>query len=223
MTPYRALVIGATGAAGGALLRELRHSEACLEIVALTRRPLSGPNATSKVRVHVIDFHALEEATRQFAQGCSIAFCTMGIGQPRKVPFDQLHLVDVYYAGAFARGAAYAGVRHLSLLSSVAADHDSKNRYLRIKAAAEQTVTAAAVPRTSIFRPSLLRTRYARFGLQDRITQALFPLAARCLPARYRAVHVEDLGRAMRVNAERTGRGGVEMLEYPDFKPLIDR
>jgi uncharacterized protein YbjT (DUF2867 family) len=223
MIPYRALVIGATGAVGGALLRELRHSEACTEVVALTRRPLSGENATRKVRVHVIDFERLEAETREHAAGCAIAFCTMGVGQPRKVPFEHFWLVDVEYAAAFARGAASAGVRHISLLSSVAANHESKNPYLRAKGVAEQKVARAAIQRTSLFRPSVLRTRRIRYGLQDRLTQALFPPLSVCLPARFRAVHIEELGRAMRINAEIAGPTGVETLEYPHFRALLDR
>jgi uncharacterized protein YbjT (DUF2867 family) len=221
MSPYRALVIGATGAVGSALLRELRHSEACAEIVALTRRPLSGQNATHKMRVHVIDFDHLEEATREHAAGCAVAFCTMGVGQPRKVSLAHLKLVDVDYAGAFARGAASGGVRHISLLSSVAASLESRNPYLRMKGLAERVVADAAIARTSLFRPSVLRTRRIRYGMQDRLTQALFPAVSLCLPSRYRAVRIEDLGRALRVNAERQGAPGVETLEYPQFQELI--
>ena len=149
----------------------------------------------------------------------------MGVGQPRKVPRDQVWRIDVDYAGAFARGAAAAGVRHISLLSSVDANAGSRNRYLRMKAAAEQAVVDAGIARTSLFRPSVLQTREIRYGLQDRLTQALFPplVALLPVPTRYRAIRVEDLARSMRLNAEMNRSAGVEALEYADFQGLLAR
>ena len=80
---------------------------------------------------------------------------------------------------------------------------------------------SAGIARTSLFRPSLLVTRQIRYGMQDLLTQRLFPLVAPLLPKRYHGIRVEDLARAMRVNAERPGRPGVEVLEYPDFMALL--
>jgi uncharacterized protein YbjT (DUF2867 family) len=145
----------------------------------------------------------------------------MGIGQPRKVSFDEFWRVDVEYAGAFARGAAAAGVRHISLLSSVGANASSRNPYLRAKGTAEQAVEGAGIIRTSLFRPSLLVTRHVRYGFQDRVMQAVFPVIQPILPARYHSVHVEDLGRAMCINAELPGPPGVEVLEYPEFVRVL--
>ena len=218
---YRAVIVGATGAVGSALVRELLFSGACAEVVAVTRRPFDAFTDAATLRVQVVNFEQLERATSESAKACDVAFCTMGIGQPRKVAFDELWRVDVDYAGAFARGAAAAGVRHLSLLSSVGADVASLNPYLRVKGTAERVVEQAGIARTSFFRPSLLVTRNIRYGLQDRVTQALFPLVSPILPRRYHQVRVEDLARAMRINAEQPGRTGVEVLEYSDFLRLL--
>ncbi len=220
---YRAVVVGATGAVGSALVRELLASSACDGIVALTRRPMDDERADAKLRGHIVDFDRLEVATTELAAGCTVAFCTMGVGQPRKVSRDDVWRIDVEYAGAFARGAASAGIRHISLLSSVDANANSRNPYLRMKAAAERAVMDAGIARTSLFRPSVLQTREIRYGLQDRLTQALFPPLARLLPvpARYRAIPVDDLARAMRLNAERERSPGVEVLEYSQFQALL--
>jgi uncharacterized protein YbjT (DUF2867 family) len=217
---YRAIVIGATGAVGGSLVRTLLASRACEGVIALTRRPIESATG-DKLRVHVIDLERLEEAAAALGSDCSVAFCTMGIGQPRKVSFDEFWRVDVEYAGAFARGAAAAGVQHISLLSSVGANAGSRNPYLRAKGAAEQAVEGAGMVRTSLFRPSLLVTRHIRYGFQDRVTQAVFPIFQPILPARYHSVRVEDLGRAMCINAEVPGTPGVEVLEYPEFVRVL--
>ncbi len=92
---------------------------------------------------------------------------------------------------------------------------------MRTKGAAEQAVESAGIHRTSLFRPSLLVTPNIRYGLQDRVTQRVFPLIQPLLPARYHAIRVEDLARAMRINAERPGTPGVEILHYPQFVRLL--
>ncbi len=216
----KAIVVGATGAVGSALVRELLASPACAGVTALVRRATTafdGAPGREKLRLEVVDFDHLEQDTARLAAGCDVAFCTMGIGQPRKVPLEEFRRVDVEYAGAFARGAHSAGVRHISLLSSVGADATSRNRYLRVKGLAEAAVSAAGIARTSFFRPSLLVTEHLRYGLQDWLSQTLLPLVAPLLPARYHQIRVEDLARAMRVNAERQGNTGTEVLMYPEF------
>jgi len=224
MDRYRAIVVGATGAVGSALLRELLASPSCEEVAALTRRPVetfAGLSGSGKLRQRVIDMNDLERETAEAARGYSTAFCTMGVGQPRKMAKAEVRKVDIDYAAAFARGARSAGVRHISLLSSTAADPASSSFYLRLKGDAEAGVAAAGIARTSFFRPSLLVTQEIRYGLQDRLTQLLFPLISPILPGRFHQIRVEDLARAMRLNAERPGPDGVEILQYPEFIALL--
>lgn len=224
MAPYQAIIIGATGAVGSSVVRALLESPACVRVTALSRRAVNTFDAfpnRSKLSIQVSDYAGIEELVPAAAVGSAVAFCTMGIGQPRKVSTEEFWRVDVEYAGAFARGAAKAGVRHISLLSSVGANPASRNRYIRTKGMAERAVIEAGVPGTSVFRPSLLVTQEIRYGLQDRITQAVFPLISPLLPRRYHEITVEDLGRAMQVNGETSRPAGVEYLYYQDCRALL--
>lgn len=214
----RAIVIGATGAVGSSLVRELLASSRFERVITLSRRALD--LAHPKLESRVIDLAHLERETTQAAAGCEAAFNTMGVGQPSRTPKDEVRRVDVEYAGAFARGARAAGMHHISLLSSVGANEDSSSFYIRIKGEAEAATRAAGIARTSLFRPSLLVTKEIRYGLQDKLTQTFMPMITPLLPARFHQIRVEDLGLAMCRNAERDAPDGVEVLYYPDFVAL---
>jgi uncharacterized protein YbjT (DUF2867 family) len=217
--PYGAVVIGATGAVGSALVSELLASPECTHVLALVRRSVEtwgSVAGVAKLRLEVVDFTSLEAETARVAPRHDAAFCTMGVGQPRKVTAEEHWRVDVEYAGQFARGARAAGVRHISLLSAVGANALSRSRYLRVKGTAEAAVIGAGIARTSLFRPSLLVTPNVRYGLQDRVTQALYPVFSPLLPSRFSEIRVEDLARAMLMNAERAGAAGVEVLHYSE-------
>jgi len=224
MSTYRAVVLGATGAVGSALVRELLASEDCDTVAIVVRRPTglfeADPQAPKLIQ-HVFPLDSLEREAAQLAVGCRAAFCTLGVGQPRKVSPEEHRRVDVGFAAAFARGCRQAGVRHYSLLTSAGADLGARSRFLRIKAEAEREVCGAGFGRTSLFRPSLLATRQARYGLHDRIAQSMFPRVSGILPQRYHEVRVKDLGRAMRLNAERPATGAIEVLHYPEFMRLL--
>ena len=226
---YRAVVVGASGAVGGALVRELLASPRCTGVSALVRREVPAlmvlPGARGKLVLNLIDLRRLESETRaalSFAQTHTVAFCTMGVGQPRKVSAQEHRLVDVEYTAAFARACHASGVEHFSLLSAVGANAHSRSRYIRVKGAAEAAVTDVGFARSSLFRPSVLVTPDIRYGLQDRITQWLTPRVSRFLPSRFHEIHVDALGRAMRINAERAPTAAVEILEYESFVRLLE-
>lgn len=213
----QAILTGATGAVGSNLLRELLDSPAWTRVTSLVRRP-SGV-VHPKLDERVVSMDALESAVTP----ADAAFCTLGVGQPRKVSREEHWKVDVDYVTAFARGCKAAGVRHFSLLTSVGADSTARSRYLRVKGEVEARVRDLGFERTSFLRPSLLVTAEIRYGLQDRLTQAVFPRVSWLLPDRFREIRVEDLALAMRLNAERPATARVETLEHHDFVTLTKR
>ena len=217
---YSAIIIGGTGAVGGSLVRELLASPRCTKLVTVGRRVIADLD-DKKVDQRAIDLGKLEAEVTSAASGCTVAFSTMGVGQPSKVPREEFERVDLEYNLAFGRACRAAGVNHLSLLSSVAADAKSRTHYLHVKGKLEDGLAALGFARVSFFRPSVLVTKELRYGFQDRLTQSGFPLVSWMLPSRFHQIPVEDLARAMRINAERPPTAPVEVLHYADFQRLI--
>ena len=214
---YKAIVIGATGAVGTALVRELLASDQCTGVVIALRRAVDTFGTPEKLTTTLVDMDHLERDITAAAAGCDAAFCTMGVGQPTKVPKDELWRVDVEYAAAFARGCRAAGVRSISLLSSVGAKLGAKAHYFHVKGSAEKAVTDPGFDRVSLFRPSVIATPEARYGTGDRILQWTMPKMSWMLPKRLHEVRVDELARAMRLNAERPASAKIEVLHYSDF------
>jgi uncharacterized protein YbjT (DUF2867 family) len=91
----------------------------------------------------------------------------------------------------------------------------------KLKAHVEEDLTAVGFDRLSLFRPSVIQTPEWRYGARDILYQGLFPKIAWMLPDKWHHVKVEDLGRAMRVNAEKTTKPGVEILHWPEFEQIL--
>lgn len=224
MIPTRAIVLGGTGAVGSALVRELLAAPDWIEVTAIVRSPTDRFDALAgrqKLIVQVTPMDRVEAVAAAAGRGATVAFSALGVGQPRKVSREEFWNVDVGYTAMFAQGCRSAGVLHFSLLGAVGAAPKSRSYYLRIKGKAEEAVLVQGFKRASFFRPSLLVTKEIRYGLQDRITQAVFPRISRFLPPRFHEIRVEDLARAMRLNAERPPAAPVEVLEYPQVAALL--
>lgn len=221
----RAIVVGATGAVGTHVVSELLASPWCVRVTTLGRRAVTTWDAhpgRDKLAQRVIalegDGAALEEAARE---PHDLAFCTLGIGRPSKVPHDEFVRVDKTWSLAFARGARAGGAVHLSLLGAVGANPRSRVRYLRVKGEVEEDLRALAFSRAAIFRPSILITADNRYGALDVFNRKVFPLLSWALPRRWHEVSVDALGRAM-VRHSQVASAPFEVLHWPEFRRFLE-
>ena len=109
-------------------------------------------------------------------------------------------------------------------MTSVGSDARSSSYYLRLKGTQEDRVKAIGFERTSLFRPSLLITPQNRYGASQAAFLAVWPKLNWMLRGplrRYRGIRVEDLGRAIAIDAARNARGGVEIYEWDDFQRIL--
>ena len=224
--PLRAVLLGATGAVGRNVLAEALRSPAYAAVTTLGRRPVDlaeGEAPPGKLTQNAVDLQD-PDSYRPLLAGHTTAICTLGVGEPSKTTREEVWKVEIDFVTGFAAACREARVRHFSLMTSVGANPGSRSYYLRLKGTQEERVKALGFPRTSLFRPSMLITPRNRYGLTQGVLLAVWPRIDGLLagPLRhYRGIRVEDLGRAMAMNAAREAPDGVEILEWDDFQRLL--
>jgi uncharacterized protein YbjT (DUF2867 family) len=226
-TSLRAVLLGASGAVGRNVLAEALRSPAFEIVTTLGRRRVDiadGEAPTGKLAQHVVDLEN-PASYRSLIDGHTTAICTLGVGEPSKFSREEVWKIEVDYVMGFATACKEAGVQHFSLMTSVGSNAQSSAHFLRMKGLLESRIGALGFGRTSIFRPSMLLTDQNRYGTSQAIVLALWPKINWLLagPLRlYRGIRVEDLGRAIALNAARDAPGGLEVLDWEGFQRILN-
>jgi uncharacterized protein YbjT (DUF2867 family) len=204
-----AVVAGATGLTGRALVAQLRVDPRYAKIIALTRK--AGSVATdARVEECVVDFDALATSRTLPASPVDHAFCCLGT--TIKVAGSQaaFRKVDLDAVLAFARAAKGSGARHLSVISALGASANSGVFYNRVKGEMEQAVAQLGFVSVHLLQPSLLLGERSELRAGERAGILAANVIAPLLlgPARkYRPIHVDVVARAMRVGAAQSQPG----------------
>jgi uncharacterized protein YbjT (DUF2867 family) len=122
----------------------------------------------------------------------------------------------------FAKACRAADVKHFELLGSVAADATSRSFYLKTKGELRDAIAALNFERFSTFQPSVILTPTNRYGLNQAITLAVWPVVSHILLGplkKYRGIRVEVLGAAIARNILTSGQGD-EILHYQQITKL---
>lgn len=220
VTPVSIVMTGASGAVGTQTVATLAARAELVKLTSLGRRTINLPG-DPRLSQHTVDL--LDPRTyTALLEGHTAAICTLGVGEPSKASKEEFTRVDHDMPLAFARACRQAGVSHFSLLSSVGASPDSRSFYLRSKGRLQEELKALGFRRLSLFQPSMILTPTNRYGVLQAVTLAVWPLLTPVLfgPMRkLRGIRVEQLGRAIAMNALGPGEG-VETIEWDGFQRL---
>ena len=214
------IMMGATGAVGGEVLKNLLESAHIEKLTLLGRRVL--PTVTASfVAQHIIDISDPTTYQTHVAKH-DVAICTLGIGEPSKTSKENFIKIDKTAVIDFAKVCKAQGVQHFELLASVGISSKSASFYLRTKGELVDELKALNFERLSIFKPSMILTPTNRYGISQAITLAVWPKLKPLLFAglrKYRGVKVANLGKAMAMNIWEE-KQGYEELVWDDFKRL---
>jgi len=213
--PGTALIAGSTGLVGSHCLHSLLASPEYASVTALVRR--SGGIPQAKLREQVVNFEHLDDVLA----GGDI-FCTLGTTIRKAGSQAEFRKVDFEYPMRLAERSLQSGTRQFLLVSSVGANAESKNFYLRTKGELEEALRRLPFQALHIFRPSFLsghrneKRPGERFGIAvARLTQFFLLGSLR----RYRPIQAEIVAQAM-VNAALAGISGVHIYEYDEIVRL---
>jgi uncharacterized protein YbjT (DUF2867 family) len=203
-----ALVAGATGLVGQAVLAALLADKHYRAVHSLGRRTL--PLTSPKLTQHIVDFAGLPELPRTD----DVFIC---LGTTIKVAGSQqaFRAVDYEAIVAVAHAAIAQGATKLGVVSAMGADVKSSIFYNRTKGEMEAAVSALGYQSVSIAQPSMLAGN--RGALDQPVRNGeIWALnvsrwLGRLIPANYRSIQVADVAAGL-IQAVKTGQPGVQRL-----------
>lgn len=208
--PRSALLAGATGLVGRALLAQLLTHPGYTRVHVLLRRAASGIEAHPKLHLHTVDFTHLVNLPP--VDDVFIALGTTIKAAGSQAAFRQ---VDFDYVLETARAAREAGAAHLGIVSALGADAHSRIFYNRVKGEMQQAVAALGYRSIVFAQPSLLAGDRAALGQRERpgevwAMRLLGPLRA-LVPRGVRPIAAADVAAAL-LAATLAGRPGTQVL-----------
>jgi len=206
-----AIVAGATGLVGQALVRQHAADPAWREVRALVRHPLPSELEGPTVESVQVDYTRLEPPPLWLA--ADHIFCALGTTIRQAGSAAAFRQVDFEYPLALARAARIRGARHFLLVSALGAAPGSRVFYNRVKGEVEAAITALGFSSVTIARPSLLLGRRTRPRLGEQLGKVLGVLA----PPRWKPIPATRVARAL-VNAAKADVPGIHILENRDLR-----
>jgi uncharacterized protein YbjT (DUF2867 family) len=213
-----ALLAGASGLVGGYALNNLLEAPEITRVIAVSRRSLGREDA--RLANRIVQFERLEAQLK--GTSCDFAFCCLGTTLRKAGSQQAFRAVDVECVLAFARAARAGGARRFVVISSVGADAQSKNFYLRTKGETEQALEALGFESLDILQPSLLLSWRGEMRPLELLASALMQLVNPLLSGKYldyRGISARLVGAAM-LGAVRVGRRGVQRYSYDALRSL---
>ena len=148
----KAIVIGATGATGRELIKNLLQNSVIKHILVLTRKKIDVSNP--KLDVHVINFADIDKY-RNIIKG-DILFSALGTTLKDAKSKTKQFEVDYTYQYNLAKISSENNVKTLSLVSSSGANENSLFFYPKIKGLLESSVKQLSFENIQIYQPPFL-------------------------------------------------------------------
>ena len=203
-----ALVAGATGLVGSALVRMLLETPAYDHVHILVRKEIN--LAHPRLYQHVVDFDHLEALNFKFI--VDDAFVTLGTTIAKAGSKGAFYKVDHDYVISFARKALSLGAIGIFVVSSMGANPASSIFYNKVKGEMEEDMKAIGFPRLGIFRPSLLLGPRTEKRAGEKFAGWMMQTLDFMVPAKFKAIHVDKVARKM-IEQALKDKNGLFILE----------
>ncbi|MGB5325880.1 MAG: NAD(P)H-binding protein [Pseudomonadales bacterium] len=213
-----ALVVGATGVTGHALLECLLTHPNYSKVIAFSRRPmhLDHPRLT----VHVVDFDHVDRWAN-LLRGDEL-FSALGTTLKLAGSKQAQYKVDFSYQLAIAEAARANDVQRLFLVSSPGANPDTRNFYLRVKGELDHAVQELCFDHCVLIKPSLIEANRPDSRPGEKIAGIALRKLASAIPPlrRLQPITAQELASAIVSIAQHTlepGRSEYQLDDLFDF------
>ena len=176
--PRKALLAGATGLVGSALLPMLCDSPRYGEVHVLVRRSGAGLAAHDKARVHTVDFAHLPQDLPAVDDVYIALGTTIKVAGSR----EAFRRVDFDFVVNTARVARAGGATRLAVVSALGANARSRVFYNRVKGEMQAAIATLGFESVTIAQPSLLVGDRAALGQPVRAGEVWATRVARARP-----------------------------------------
>lgn len=210
-----ALLLGASGLTGGYCLQELLKENQFDKIITLSRKPLSVKH--SKLEQIITDFSDLTNIRATLK--AEVVFCCLGTTIKKAGSKEKFRQVDYEYPLQIAQIAKENGTHTFALVSAMGADTKSLFFYSRVKGELEEALKNIHFQTLIILQPSLLLGDRKEKRLGEDIGKLISALLGFLIPAKYKAIHAQQVAQAM-VKLSLQGLRGVVIKTNDEIKKV---
>ena len=207
----KSIVLGSTGLIGKHLLSYLGEKD--LSVIAISRRPID--DIPKNVSPMIIDFD--EFLDQGHLPDCKHIYICLGTTIKKAGSQESFKKVDLDYCLGFAKKARESGATTISLVTSIGANADSKNFYLKTKGKLENEIKTMGFDSVNIFQPGLLlgnRDEIRPLEFLGQYGSYLLNMTLLGPAKKYRSIDAKRVARTMANTAD---IAGVHYFTYEDF------
>lgn len=203
------LILGASGLVGSKVLNELLAHDEVGQVIVLVRTPLqlTHPKLT-QVRTDFKDLSAMDGIG-----SIDVLFSCIGTTRKKTPDLIQYKAIDYGITMAVASYAKKHGCKEIHLVSSVGANANSSNFYLKIKGEVEEGIQSIGFEQCFIYRPSMLIGARNESRPAEKLGQLLTPIFDLfTFGGKYHSIHASRLAKAM---CAKFGKQGTHIFHFP--------
>ena len=210
-------LFGATGLIGSYLLEFLLKDSDIHLINVVGRNPFHLQH--DKINNIVIDFEDVSSISNSIT-GSEAVFVSIGTTMS-KVNGDKIMYKSVDFDIIFniANACKQKNINQFIYVSSLGANPNSSNFYLRLKGEIDEAVAKLNLNSTYIFRPSILLGKRNESRPGEKIMQFVMPLLDFMIPSNSKAIKAEDVAKSM-LNTIKNYKSGLHIYQYNQIKEL---
>jgi len=196
----KAILVGASGAIGNSVLKQILSDENFTEVLVLVRKDLGMQHP--KLRQLVLNFDEINKYASEITG--DVVFSCLGTTKAQTPDEAQYRKIDYQYPLDVAWIAQTNGATGYHLISAVGANKNSSTFYIKTKGEVESDLKAVPFESIYIYRPSLLdgerKDKRMAEGIMNVLMRLINPLLIGGLK-KYRSIKVSTVASAMIKNS----------------------